>query len=468
MQDLKDALKLVEALKEKRETNQFKYITHYPEQIEYMNDKRRRVSLFGGNRTGKSRTGSFEVTCHLTGEYPDWWDGVRFKRPVNIWVIGESTDRVRDTIQEKLFGGIGRWGTGMIPKDRIVLGDSKSGFNFLMKSGVQQAIDIALINHKSGGISSIQFFSYEKGRDKFQGSAIDWIWMDEEPPSDVYGECKMRILDTNGYMRFTFTPLGGITELYDELMHDEKVGKHYLPMSSAKHLSEEAKEELLSGYSEAERNARENGIATIGSGKVFQFQEDEYVCEDFEIPRHWRRIGGLDVGLDHPTCAVSMAIDDEASCVYVYKEYKKAGATPITHTTHLRNWGLEFSTDPHAFDRAIGTGISAATVYEDDGHGLKVFKAPAGPGSVDASINKIRAWIGSGRFWIFKTCKELIDEMRLYRTDKNGKIYKVNDDLVDAMRYAFMSIDKATIDGRRKASVDFTIEEWKPSSKYGY
>lgn len=468
MQDLKDALKLVETLKERRETNQLKFIEHYPEQWEYLNDVSRTAVMFGGNQTGKSRTGSSEVVYHLTGEYPDNYRGIRFKSATKIWVAGESAVRVRDTIQEKLFGDLGRFGTGMIPKDAFVDESKKSGFNLLMKAGVPQAIDIARVKHRSGDCSSVQFFSYDQGRDKFQGSSVNWVWFDEEPPEDIYNECRMRVIAKNGYIRFTFTPLGGVTSLYDRLMHDDKVGKHFLPMSSAKHLSSDAKEDLLTGLSESERMAREMGVATVGTGKVFQFGEDEYVCEDFEIPRHWRRIGGLDVGLDHPTCAVAIAVDDESGCVYVYKEYKKAGATPLTHTTNLRNWGLEFSTDPHAFDRAIGSGISAATVYEDDGHGLKLFKAPAGPGSVEASINKIRAYIGSGRFWIFKTCQSLIDEMRLYRTDRNGKIYKHNDDTVDSCRYAFMSMDKATIDGRRKQNVDFTIEEWKPSSRYGY
>ncbi len=468
MQDMQDALKLLESLKEKRSTNALKYIEHYPEQWEYLSDSRRQVVLFGGNQTGKSRTGSAEVAYHATGVYPKDWTGIRFKGPVKIWVAGESSVRVRDTIQEKLFGEFGQYGTGMIPRDAIVNDQQKSGFDLLMKAGIPQAIDIARVKHRSGGYSSIQFFSYDQGRDKFQGSSVDIIWFDEEPPEDVYNECKMRVIAKSGYIRFTFTPLGGVTALYDGLMHDEAVGKHYLPMSSAKHLKEEDKEALLKGYSESERQAREMGVATVGSGKVFQFNEDEYVCEDFEIPRHWRRIGGLDVGLDHPTCAVAVAIDDEGGCVYVYKEYKKAGATPLLHTTHLRNWGLEFATDPHAFDRAIGTGVSAATIYEDDGHGLKLFRAAAGPGSVEASINKMRAYIGSGRLYIFKTCKDLIEEMRLYRTDKNGKIYKHNEDCIDALRYSFMSIDKATIDGRRKASDDFTIEEWKPSSKYGY
>lgn len=468
MQDLKDALKLVETLKERRDTDQLKYIDHYPEQWDYLNDKRRMVALLGGNRCGKSRTGMAEVSYHSTGMYPHNWKGVRFKKAPRIWIAGESSAMVRNTLQEKLFGDLGKWGTGMLPKKCIESDSNKSGFNVLMKSGIPLAIDRVNVKHVSGDSSIVEFMSYELGVDKFMAQAVDWIIFDEEPPYDVYNECKMRILDCNGYMRFTFTPLGGITELYNDIMNNEKIGKHLLPMSSAKHLSLEARVELLAGYSEAERMAREEGIATIGTGKVFQFNEDEYICEDFEIPRHWRRIGGLDVGLDHPTCAVSMAIDDESKCIYVYKEYKKVGATPLTHTTNLRNWGLEFSTDPHAFDRGIGSGTSAASVYEDDGHGLKLFKAPAGPGSVDASINKIRAYIGSGRFWIFKTCQSLIGEMNVYRTDKNGKIYKHNDDVVDAMRYAFMSIEKATIDGRRKENVDFTIEEWKPASRYGY
>ena len=30
-----------------------------------------------GNRAGKSRAGDIEAEFHLSGEYPDWWEGVR-------------------------------------------------------------------------------------------------------------------------------------------------------------------------------------------------------------------------------------------------------------------------------------------------------------------------------------------------------------------------------------------------------
>ena len=34
------------------------------------------------NRVGKSYVGAMEMAIHLTGEYPKWWKGKRFKEPI--------------------------------------------------------------------------------------------------------------------------------------------------------------------------------------------------------------------------------------------------------------------------------------------------------------------------------------------------------------------------------------------------
>ena len=39
------------------------------------------------------------------------------------------------------------------------------------------------------------------------------IWLDEEPPSDVYDECLLRLMTTNGLMLATFTPLLGLSDV---------------------------------------------------------------------------------------------------------------------------------------------------------------------------------------------------------------------------------------------------------------
>jgi hypothetical protein len=76
--------------------------------------------MLGGNRVGKSTAGSVEVSYHLTGEYPDWWQGYKFDRPTKVWVAGETRDATRDIVQMKLLGEPHAHGSGMIPKDAIV------------------------------------------------------------------------------------------------------------------------------------------------------------------------------------------------------------------------------------------------------------------------------------------------------------------------------------------------------------
>jgi phage terminase large subunit-like protein len=426
---LRDFTALADRITKLASENKVRDFVPYQTQLNYMNDLRSIKVMFGGNRAGKTTVGSVETVFHLTGVYPSWYKGIRYTKPVVLWVAGVSSVRVRDTLQEKLFGPIGQIGTGMIPASAIDMD------KVVKKSGVPQAIDIAMVKHITGGWSSVQFFSYDQGVDKFQGSSVQDCWFDEEPPQDIFNECKMRVLDNKGHIRFTFTPLGGVTELYDNLMQNPKIGKHFLTMDEATHLDTDMINELLEGMDESERKARREGVATVGTKLLFQFPEEDYVCEDFEPSDNWRVIGGLDVGIAHPTGAIKMYIDDVADCVYVTKEYEANGKTALDHKHVLKPWNITFALDRSAWNRQIGTGESTASIYEDldesgNAKGLKLIKANADAGSVDASIHAIRAAIKSGRFWVFKSCHKLIKQIRLYRTKDDGKtIYKVNDDL---------------------------------------
>ena len=166
------------------------------------------------NRVGKSfGLGGYETALHLTGQYPDWWQGYRFDEPVMCWVAGDTAETTRDIPQQILFGDHGDWGTGLIP-GKTIKGTPSS------KSGVQGAIDRAFIEHKSGGHSQVQFKAYDQGRKKFQGTSKHFIWLDEEPPMAVYTECRTRIMDVGGKMISTFTPLEGLTEVALQFMPD--------------------------------------------------------------------------------------------------------------------------------------------------------------------------------------------------------------------------------------------------------
>ena len=47
------------------------------------------------------------------------------------------------------------------------------------------------------------------------------IWLDEEPPEDVYGECLIRTATTDGIVMLTFTPLAGMSEVVMSFMPGE-------------------------------------------------------------------------------------------------------------------------------------------------------------------------------------------------------------------------------------------------------
>ncbi len=159
------------------------------------------------NRVGKSfGLGGYETALHLSGWYPDWWRGFRFTDPINAWVAGDTSQTTRDVPQAILLGLPGQIGTGLIPADKII-GEPQAA------RGIANSIDTVSVKHNSGGTSVLQFKSYDQGRKKFQGTSKHWIWCDEEPPRDVYDECRTRIMDCGGRMVSTFTPLEGLTDV---------------------------------------------------------------------------------------------------------------------------------------------------------------------------------------------------------------------------------------------------------------
>lgn len=148
------------------------------------------------------------MAMHLTGQYPEWWDGKRFDKPTRAWAAGVTSESTRDIVQEKLIGPPARsedWGTGLIPGD--ALGDISMG------RGIAGGIDTVSVKHASGGWSTLQFKSYEKGREKWQGTGLEVLWLDEEPPLDIYIEGLTRTNETGGIVYLTFTPLKGYSDV---------------------------------------------------------------------------------------------------------------------------------------------------------------------------------------------------------------------------------------------------------------
>ncbi len=90
--------------------------------------KYRERCFMAANRVGKTLgAGGYETAAHLTGEYPHWWPGRRFTKPVKWWAAGKISETTRDIVQATLLGQVTRDGrkrfdgTGIIPGHRGAL-----------------------------------------------------------------------------------------------------------------------------------------------------------------------------------------------------------------------------------------------------------------------------------------------------------------------------------------------------------
>ncbi|AUX83691.1 terminase large subunit [Pseudomonas phage NV1] len=400
-----------------------------------------------GNRCGKTYTGAFIMATHLTGLYPIWWVGRKYDRPIDAWAAGISTDTTRDILQSELLGD---WkdpeafGTGMIPKEHIVDTVRREG-----KPGCVQAV---VVKHVSGGNSSLIFKSYEMSQDKFMGTAIDIIWLDEECPKDIYTQCVTRTATRNGIVYLTFTPEHGLTEIVKDFLQEIKPGQFLVHASweDAPHLDEKVKEQLLSVYTPAERKMRAEGMPMLGSGVVFPITEDRVVCEPFAIPDHFKKIIGIDLGIDHPNAIACIAWDSEADKYYLYDERSERGETLSMHADaiYLKGGHSIPVVVPHdAFKRdGAGTGRKFVDLLRDN-HNLNVvyeaFSNPPGTdgkhggNSVEFGVNWMMGAMDRGDFKVFPHCKEFLKEMKMYHR-KDGQIIDRNDDVISATRYGLL------------------------------
>ena len=105
----------------------------YRKHMAFFASRDRERLMIAANRIGKPQAGAFETTAHLTGEYPEWWEGRKFEEPVSWWAVGDTSKTVRDIGQLELMGPMNAIGTGFIPRHRIE--------HFSRKPGVTDAIE---------------------------------------------------------------------------------------------------------------------------------------------------------------------------------------------------------------------------------------------------------------------------------------------------------------------------------------
>lgn len=206
--------------------------------------------------------------------------------------------------------------------------------------------------------------------------------------------------------------------------------------SDCPHLTQEEQDELWRSIPQYQRQARSKGIPVLGSGVIYPFSEDRIRVEPFEIPKHWPRCFGLDSDAGAGwTAIVWLAHDRDQRTVYVTRSYKSDHRAKAVHVEALTTQGKWIP--------GVGDAAGLLVTEKDSIQVIELYKA-AGidmelpDKSVEAGIQDVYDLLEAGRLKVFATCSDFFTEFRMYHRDK-GKVVKVSDHLMDALRYGIRS-----------------------------
>jgi phage terminase large subunit-like protein len=156
-----------------------------------------------GNTIGKSHGQAWDIVHTARGTHP--CRPVK-RPPVLLLVVGYSWAQM-DPLCKKLWD--------LLPKDEIhpkVRYEQNNGFR-----GFKEPV-IPFVSGPGAG-SAISFATYEQGAGRIMGVQVDGAYLDEPPPSSVYGEVVPRLNSKKGFLRISFTPTPESPDL--EYMRDE-------------------------------------------------------------------------------------------------------------------------------------------------------------------------------------------------------------------------------------------------------
>jgi phage terminase large subunit-like protein len=302
------------------------------------------ILFVAANRVGKSTAGMREVLWRATGTHPH----KKVRPHEQIWCgFPDYPFFLRHTL---------RMYRAWYPRDRLV--------------EYNKAEKWATFRREDGGTCQVFFVSYDSGRDKWQGAAVDFIWLDEECPQEIYEEANARLADSGGDLLMTQTPVSGLGWVYDDIFVPAQEGRSDIEVvegALAEYRDEcrchpehgedahpgggacehgdcgcdgyEPEWELMVGpplvphmdrakilrFARRIKDPLVRLIRIFGkfrarAGTVYkQFSRDIHVIPAFPVPAHWEAWGGIDPGFHG--FAVVLLVQDPQGRVYVAYEY---------------------------------------------------------------------------------------------------------------------------------------------------
>lgn len=445
--------------------NQLKYFRPFEHQKTFFETgshlSSERRGILAANRIGKTVSTCAETAMHLTGQYPEWWTGYRFDKPITCMVAGEGWSQVALVLQNELIGTqdikiSDNLGTGMIPRDCIVTDTMRNdGANCI---GVE-------IKHISGNKSYLLFANYTQEVRQLQGFKLNLAVFDEQPPDDFFSEIVTRTATTQGKVLCSFTPLKGLNGLVSKFWNKEE-GYEFIRVSwddvpeydpwGQPFLLAATRRQLERDYLPHEREARIAGKPVLGRGAVFPLANwPTYMTGEIDFNRmpNIHRIIALDLGLVNDKTVISLMYWEPFERVaYLHKQITVQGieeAVPTQYINHLLRPEV-FGTPivlPADANTAGRYTMSASSIrelfesYELNVLPKPIMNPPDSEGRVTNhkayGINQMRQMLESGTLMINENCTQFINDARNYFVDQHGR-FSDPDDTIDSCRYAIL------------------------------
>jgi phage terminase large subunit-like protein len=451
------------AVAEDMQFNQLQYFRPFEHQHSFFKTGHSaRRGILAANRIGKTVSTCYETAMHLTGLYPDWWQGHRFEGAITAMVAGEGWSQVAMVLQNELLGTqdvkiTEQLGTGAIPRYCIIKDTMRNdGANCL---GVE-------VRHITGAKSYLLFANYTQEVRQMQGFKLNLAVFDEQPPDDFFSEIVTRTATTQGQVLCSFTPLKGLNGLVSKFWNREdgydfiRVSWDDVPEYDPWHepfLLKETRLQLERDYLPHEREARIAGKPVMGKGAVFQIRDwPTYKTGDYnfrEMP-NIHRVISLDLGLVNDKTVISLLYwDPHEQMAFLHRQIVVQGveeAVPTQYINHLLRpevFGCPIvlpadASTPGRYTMSSSSIRELFEQYELNVWQKPIMNPPDSQGRVtnhkSYGINQMRQMLEFGTLMVNENCVDFIREAQNYYVDEQGR-FSDPDDCIDSARYGLLA-----------------------------
>ena len=422
----------------------------HPNQEKFHRSSALEKLYIGGNRSGKTVGGAAESVMWLTGEH-------KFRKdvpppPVRGRMVAID---IEDGIKKIAVPEIQRW----LPVRFLKNGSWEDSYD-------KQSRTLSLTNG-----SFLEFMSYEQDVEKFAGTSRHFTWFDEEPPEDIFNECLMRLIDTDGSYWISMTPLIELSWVKEKIYDPWAEGNqsiYVLEVNTEEnpHIKIEALDRITRGLSVEERKARRTGSFITHTGRVFANSFSPLpsteggnlvpdILEGFNFHtyrKEWGHFVCMDHGYANPTVFLFCCYNaDGLIIVYdeVYETQRIIKENALLYRARVETLKIKpiyCVGDPTIQNTSAITRTSIQTEYAE--HGVPI---ALGNNDVRGGIARVQNRFQKKLLFISERCEHTLREINNYRWDRyaSSKIevrrnkkevpLKKNDHCMDALRYGVMS-----------------------------